>query len=70
MGCFCGLSQQMFVFQMLIFKQVSEVYRKIRNTFRFLHGNLADFHPVNDRVAFKDLREVDQYMYMKLQEVD
>ncbi|WP_391120860.1 isoleucine--tRNA ligase [Psychrobacillus sp. L3] len=52
-----------------IFKQVSEVYRKIRNTFRFLHGNVSDFHPVNDRVEFKDLREVDQYMYMKLQEV-
>ena len=26
-------------------KQVSEVYRKIRNTFRFLHGNIADFDP-------------------------
>ena len=26
-------------------KQVSEVYRKIRNTFRFLHGNVADFNP-------------------------
>ena len=51
------------------FKQVAEVYRKIRNTFRFLHGNISDFHPVNDRVEFKDLREVDQYMYMKLQEV-
>ena len=51
------------------FKQVSEVYRKIRNTFRFLHGNISDFNPVNDRVAFEDLREVDQYMYMKLQEV-
>lgn len=52
-----------------IFKQVTEVYRKIRNTFRFLHGNISDFHPVNDRVEFKDLREVDQYVYMKLQEV-
>ena len=29
------------------FKQVAEVYRKIRNTFRFLHGNISDFHPVN-----------------------
>ena len=38
-----------------IFKQVSEVYRKIRNTFRFLHGNISDFHPVNNRVEFKDL---------------
>lgn len=51
------------------FKQVAEVYRKIRNTFRFLHGNVTDFHPQTDRVAFEDLREVDQYMYMKLQEL-
>lgn len=51
------------------FKQVAEVYRKIRNTFRFLHGNVTDFHPQSDRVAYEDLREVDQYMYMKLQEL-
>ncbi|HSO58259.1 MAG TPA: isoleucine--tRNA ligase, partial [Paenisporosarcina sp.] len=51
------------------FKQVAEVYRKIRNTFRFLHGNVTDFNPQADRVAYEDLREVDQYMYMKLQEL-
>lgn len=51
------------------FKQVAEVYRKIRNTFRFLHGNVTDFHPQTDRIAYEDLREVDQYMYMKLQEL-
>jgi isoleucyl-tRNA synthetase len=51
------------------FKQVAEVYRKIRNTFRFLHGNVTDFNPQTDRVAFDDLREVDQYMFMKLQEL-
>ncbi len=50
-------------------KQVSEVYRKIRNTFRFLHGNVADFNPLKDRVAYADLREMDQYIYMRLQEV-
>ena len=52
-----------------IIKQVTEVYRKIRNTLRFLHGNISDFNPTSDRVAFENLREVDQYMYMKLQEV-
>ncbi|MCY9400743.1 isoleucine--tRNA ligase, partial [Bacillus haynesii] len=31
-----------------ILKQVAEVYRKIRNTFRFLHGNIADFDPAKD----------------------
>ena len=50
-------------------KQVSEVYRKIRNTFRFLHGNIADFDPKKDRVAYADLREMDQYVYMRLQDV-
>ncbi|WP_036131174.1 isoleucine--tRNA ligase [Lysinibacillus sphaericus] len=50
-------------------KQVSEVYRKIRNTFRFLHGNIADFKPETDRVAYADLREMDQYVYMRLQDV-
>lgn len=50
-------------------KQISEVYRKIRNTMRFLHGNLSDFNPKTDRVAYENLREVDQYVYMRLQEV-
>ena len=50
-------------------KQVSEVYRKIRNTLRFLHGNVSDFNPATDRVAYEDLREMDQYMYMRLQDV-
>ena len=52
-----------------LFKQVSEVYRKIRNTFRFLHGNVTDFNEATDRVAFEDLREMDKYMYMRLQDV-
>lgn len=51
------------------FKQVSEVYRKIRNTFRFLHGNTSDFNPATDRLAFDDLRPVDQYVYAKLQDL-
>jgi isoleucyl-tRNA synthetase len=48
-----------------ILKQVAEVYRKIRNTFRFLLGNLADFTPA-DKVPYEDLREVDQFMLVKL----
>ncbi len=48
------------------FKQVSEVYRKIRNTLKFLHGNLADFDETKDRVPFEEMREMDQYMVMKL----
>ncbi|MEH7122936.1 isoleucine--tRNA ligase [Bacillus sp. JJ1532] len=49
-----------------ILKQVTEVYRKIRNTFRFLLGNLADFDPNTNAVSFENLREVDQFMLVKL----
>ncbi|WP_088816123.1 MULTISPECIES: isoleucine--tRNA ligase [Listeria] len=52
-----------------ILKQVSEVYRKIRNTMRFLLGNVSDFNPETDKVAFQDLREVDQFMLVKLNEL-
>ncbi|MRX73325.1 isoleucine--tRNA ligase [Bacillus lacus] len=49
-----------------ILKQVAEVYRKIRNTFRFLLGNLADFTVEKDALSFEELREVDRYMLVKL----
>ncbi|WP_374721939.1 isoleucine--tRNA ligase [Peribacillus tepidiphilus] len=49
-----------------ILKQVAEVYRKIRNTFRFLLGTLDGFDPETNKVAYEDLREVDQYMLVKL----
>ena len=52
-----------------ILKQVAEVYRKIRNTFRFLLGNLSDFNPEKDVIAYSDLREVDQFMLVKLNEL-
>jgi isoleucyl-tRNA synthetase len=52
-----------------ILKQVAEVYRKIRNTFRFLLGNLADFKPETDVVAYENLREVDQFMLVKLNDL-
>ncbi len=47
-------------------KQVSESYRKIRNTLRFLLGNLNGFNPETDRVEFNDLNEVDKYMALEL----
>ena len=49
-----------------ILKQVAEVYRKIRNTFRFLLGNLADFDPTQHAVNVENLRDVDKYMLVKL----
>ncbi|MCZ0755509.1 isoleucine--tRNA ligase [Anoxybacillus sp. J5B_2022] len=49
-----------------ILKQVAEVYRKIRNTFRFLLGNLFDFNPETNAIPLAELREVDRYMLVKL----
>ncbi len=48
-----------------ILGQVSETYRKIRNTLRFLIANTSDFHPETHTVAYKDLRPVDKYMTIK-----
>jgi isoleucyl-tRNA synthetase len=52
-----------------ILKQVAEVYRKIRNTYRFLLGNLSDFDPSTNAVSFDQLREVDQFMLVKLNDL-
>lgn len=52
-----------------ILKQISEVYRKIRNTLRFLLGNLSDFNPEKDRVPADQWTELDRYMMIKLQRV-
>ncbi|MDG5788268.1 isoleucine--tRNA ligase [Evansella sp. AB-P1] len=52
-----------------ILKQVAEVYRKIRNTFRFMLGNIHDFDPAKDAIAFEDMTELDQYMLVKLNNV-
>ena len=52
-----------------IIKQVAEVYRKIRNTFRFMLGNLHDFDPNLDALPENELAEVDRYMLIKLQDV-
>lgn len=52
-----------------ILKQVSESYRKIRNTFRFLLGNLHDFDPAVNRVETSELKGADLFMLVKLNEV-
>lgn len=48
------------------FQQIAESYRKLRNTFRFLLANTADFDPQGNHVAFNDLTPLDQYMEMKV----
>ena len=52
-----------------ILKQMSDVYRKIRNTARFLLGNLHDFDPTKDAIAYEDLPELDRYMLHRMTEV-
>ncbi|SDJ72760.1 isoleucine--tRNA ligase [Alkalibacterium thalassium] len=51
---------------MEILKQVSEIYRKIRNTIRFLIQNTEDFDFKADGIAYEDLRPVDQYLMNRL----
>jgi isoleucyl-tRNA synthetase len=53
---------------MEIFKQVSESYRKFRNTMRFLLANTTDFDPQKDALEYDDLESVDQFMLVKLNE--
>ncbi len=45
-----------------IFKQLSETYRKIRNTARIMMANLGDFNPDTDMVAFDDMQEIDRWI--------
>ena len=49
-------------------KQVSEQYKKIRNTFKFLLGNInpEDFNPEKDKLAYDELEVFDQYMMISL----
>lgn len=52
-----------------ILKQMAEVYRKIRNTFRYILGNLYDFDPNTDKVPYDKLPEIDRWALMRLEEV-
>ena len=48
-----------------ILKQVSESYRKIRNTLKFLLSNVSDFNP-SDSLPYEKLESIDKYMLIKL----
>jgi isoleucyl-tRNA synthetase len=52
-----------------ILKQLMDARNKIRNTARFLLGNLHDFNPETDAVAYDDLPELDRYMLHRITEV-
>ncbi|MBQ9011899.1 MAG: isoleucine--tRNA ligase [Bacilli bacterium] len=49
--------------------QVKESYRKIRNTYRFMLGNLFDFDPDKDKVPYDKMPSSDQYILNTLNEV-
>ncbi|MDK9847066.1 isoleucine--tRNA ligase [Staphylococcus equorum] len=51
-----------------ILKQTSDVYRKIRNTLRFMLGNVNHYNPATDALAEADLLEVDKYLLNRLRE--
>jgi len=47
----------------------AEIYRKIRNTFRFLLGNLAGFDPARDQIAEAELLPLDRYMLARTRDL-
>ncbi len=49
-----------------ILKRLSEAYRRIRNTFRFILGNLYDFDPEKDTVAYDSMTELDRLTLNRL----
>lgn len=52
-----------------ILKQLTDAYRKIRNTFRFLLSNLYDFNYEEHRIEYKELDEIDKWALSKLQKL-
>lgn len=60
----CDISQDVRISDEII-KQMADAYRKIRNTFRYIAGNLYDFDPGLDAIAFEDLDEIDTWAVEK-----
>jgi len=52
-----------------ILKQVADAYRKIRNTIRYMLGNLFDFDPARDRIAYEDLPQIDRWALARFEEL-
>jgi isoleucyl-tRNA synthetase len=50
-----------------ILKQLSDAYRRIRNTCRFLLGNLSDFDPAAHTVDIAEMQEIDRFALHQLQ---
>ncbi|MEN6483742.1 MAG: class I tRNA ligase family protein, partial [Syntrophobacteraceae bacterium] len=52
-----------------ILKRLSEAYRRIRNTCRFMLGNLYDYNPAADAVPVAEMNELDRFALYQLQEL-
>ena len=52
-----------------LIKQTAESYRKIRNTFRFILGNISDFDPKEDYIAYSMRGNLNRVMTLKYFEV-
>ena len=52
-----------------ILKRLADAYFRIRNTYRFLVGNLYDFNPEKDRLPYHDLMEMDRWALHRLQKL-
>ncbi len=52
-----------------ILKQLTDAYRKIRNTIRYFLGNLNDFDPARDEVDFAEMDELDRWALSQLEEM-
>lgn len=49
-----------------LLKQLSEVYRKIRNTAKYMLGNISDFDPNKDQLEYDELLEIDKWALSRL----
>jgi isoleucyl-tRNA synthetase len=49
--------------------QMAEIYKKVRNTIRFILGNLYDFDPAKDKLPYEQLSLLDRYTLHRLQHI-
>src|SRR6202044_1970225 len=52
-----------------LMQRVSDNYRKLRNTLRFLLGNIHDFDPATNAIQFSEMEPLDQYILARLAEL-
>jgi isoleucyl-tRNA synthetase len=53
-----------------ILQRLTEAYRRIRNTCRYLLGNLSDFDPIHDQVPYEVMEELDRWALHRLHELN